>query len=1067
MPAQRVASIKPFSADFAHNTDSQLAVDSVMEACWPVLQENIAEQLLTANEASAKRLQQVRSDVSVQLKSAQDHNQLVRQKNAQQLRQQESQLQSAIAELSGRVASQEVASSALTSQQEAFQEQQMNDRLLLNNSIRQLRHEVTADAQRQRRNQQDELQEGIRRAKATLSETVAVKQAEQQQNVESRMQDVHSKQQQDWASALEAVAALQTQQEAFHQLPQELKDVQKQLAQIKGSINVSLEAAVQASEEQQILQMHTEMQSLQAKQLEQQEAIHESIRFLQLQQVDLQKLPEKLYQADQRLQALKNSTWAAIQDIKGASSQGPADGTKAASHQEDLEAALSSIAWLQAQQASFQELPGQLQETQQQLVKLQDSVSSSISSQIAAAQGKQQSSLRQELNDQMQQHTKDQRKAGQSMADLHLQQQKLQRLPGQLQEVHRELQRVQDSLKTQLQSSLATSEARQQEQMMAQLKQLEHSQSEHRKAAEKAMLSLQANQPSLEQLLPQIHQIQQQLAEAPDATHGMVQSAVASYEARQDQHLQSLAAQQQQQQESLEQALGMVRSQQEAMQQLPQQLQAAQQQLDNLKEQLKATVDASTTAAASEQAAQFEQLKGMQDDQQVAAGKALAELQAQQALSSRLQYRLQEVQVHLKQQESTIKGAVASALSASEDAVSSKVQEMLQGWQAELRQQQGSLQTTASDLSAHASSIEQLKQQQRDAHQQVAFLQESLGKSIQSAVSGVEDAISARLQDAHSQQQKEREAAAAVVTDLQSQLTKLQHLPRQYQETQQQLARVDESTRASISSAMTDLDDAYSQRLNGLQQQQQQQDSLVQEVRGTLQAHVARVEDTSRQLHDVTRSLESLVQASVASAIGKQHQQMHEVVKDLEDKQAKSQQAVEDSTTMLDAQQGSLQQLSQQLQEAHAKVDQLQDTTSASLDAAMTQSEHRQQQHMQDLIHSLQAKQSEQLQTALASMESVRAEQSDLAELPKELLDVQRQLTSLEQRQSDLKQLPMQQQEQQQQLSLLQASVTNLQSAIESQPSSQQAANLTSIEKSVHALQVMARTGIVNASYIG
>ena len=118
-------------------------------------------------------------------------------------------------------------------------------------------------------------------------------------------------------------------------------------------------------------------------------------------------------------------------------------GADAAIDQETLETALSSIAWLQSQQAEIQELPQQLQETQQQLAALIESLPASISSSIAAAESRQLDSLQTQITQQIEQaqNWKDTEAA---MADLRCQVEQFQHLPGMLQESQRQMQHAQD-----------------------------------------------------------------------------------------------------------------------------------------------------------------------------------------------------------------------------------------------------------------------------------------------------------------------------------------------------------------------------------------------------------------------------------------------------------------------------------------------------------------------------------------------------------------------------------------------------------------------------------------------
>ena len=1050
-PVQRAPSNQYQPAELERvSSDAQPDVDTIMQACWPVLQEKLADQLLTANEASSRRLQQLKSDVSLQLKSAQDHNQLVRQKNAQAFRDQQGRQQSAFAELSGRLAGQEDVSSSLVAQQEALVKYQMDDRLLLNNSIRKLKHELTADAQRQKRNQQDELQESLRRAKATLTETVIVKQAQQQQEM-SQLQALLNRQQEDWASVSEALAAFTQQQSLLQQVPEQLQETQKGLDQPHRSMTVTFEAAIKASEDRHSQQLQAEIQSLQGQQLEQQRSIQKSIRALELQQADLQKLPQQLQVAEQRLYELRQLTRTAINEAKAAADHESSAGGRATADQEDLEAALSSIAWLQSQQASFQELPRQLQETQQQLAKLRDSIPASISSGVAAAEDKQHDYVRKQLNGLKEQQFEAWNNAKQSMVDLQLQQEKLRHPPQQVQESIKNLQRLEDSLKNFVETSMTAFEARQQELVHTQIQQVQDLQSEHQQAAEEAMLSLQSDHIALEQLQHQIHEVQHQLSKSHAATQDDIQSAIAASRSQEDQQIQDLVKQQRHQQNGLEEASALLQSQQLEIQQLPQQLKDAQKQLIKLEQLMSNFQDASVTAAVDRQAEQIDQLKVMQQRQQESAEQAFTKLQT--AESGRLSQELQKMQAGLQQQSEAISKDIASAVNASERSQDNKVQQVLKDSQLALQQQLETLKAAIAEMNARIPSIKLLEQQQKDAQQQIS---ETVSHSINTAIVVAEARSFAKIQDLQSKQSLDQDVAMAAIAQLQSQLSPMQNLSQLHQETRQQLAKMSESVDDSIKSAMADVIGGYEQTLGDLHQEQLRQARLIQEAAATSPTQQAKLQDIQKQLDDLRESVSS------ASTADKQQQHWHSLVQALEAKQIESQKAAQASDAMLHAQQVSLRQLSQQLQGVSARIDHLHDATDASIKSAITAAEQQQQQQMQNLTESLQARRHDDLK---ASMDSWKSQQSDLAQLPKQLLDLERQMATLEERQADPEQLPRQEQKQ---LSSLQAAVTKLQEGLaeQSQPSRQQASALSSLEKSVHALQVEASTARLKLCFL-
>ena len=291
--------------------------------------------------------------------------------------------------------------------------------------------------------------------------------------------------------------------------------------------------------------------------------------------------------------------------------------------------------------------------------------------------------------------------------------------------------------------------------------------------------------------------------------------------------------------------------------------------------------------------------------------------------------------------------------------------------------------------------------------QKFTSLKDSTASTLDAARAAVEEKNVARLRDLQSRISKEQEAATATVQVLQSQFSQLQLLPQQHKEMEQQMAQVHQTVDASIKSAVADVDRQYQHILDGLHQEQQQQAQVSQEAAKRWQSQQSEIEDNQRQLADLRVSLESSVQSGIAVAVEKQQQHLLDLIRGLETKQMESQQAAKDSGPMLQGQKDSLQQLSQELQEARTKLDQLQDDTAASIELAVKVSDQWQQERMGDLRDSLQAKQSKQQEI----VKSVQVQQSGLAELPKHLLDVQGELTTMKEQQAGLQQLPPQMQE--------------------------------------------------------
>ena len=932
----------------------QQDLDGALSASQPIFQEEIAGLMLSAQQASDEQLRQLRSDFSYQLKSTQDQTQLIRQQNIQELQKQHEMQQAALADLASRLASQQAAAANLTAQQQALGRSQVDARTLLNNSISQLKNEIELGVNKQKLNQQSELEAVMRKLSSHFEASMTVS-GEQQQQLDSSMEALRSKQLQNQEAAAEAIAALSSQQEELQRLPQQLQDAEQQLAQLHHSVSASISTAISSAEQRQHHHMQRELQELQAKQLQQQKKTEEAIKSLQLQQAG----PQQLREGEERLAELSDSMQAAIRAAVSETEQRllTPDRVDAlqVEQQEQLDAAMQSLSALERQQADFQLLPQRFDKIQRQFERLNESIATSIDSGIVAAEGRQQNGMRDAFADLQAQQQQQWTAALDAIADLQSQQQSLQKLPEQVDESQQQLTGIKKSLEEFVSSSVAGAEQRQQAHVDSKVLQIQAVQQEHQQAAEEAMLALQSNQLSFDQIPGLVHEVQRQLAKLHVSTHEAIHAAISASESRSDEQVQDLQAKQSHQQKELEEALATLQSQQTHVQQLPQQLQEAQQQLSKLRDLMRASIDASISALEARQAEQMQQWQAMQEHKQASADHAISDLRNHQTGLDQLPEQLQDTQQHLEKLEERINASITSAISASEAHQQKQMQELLQ-----------------------------LPDQLQQAQERLNTVQDTMGASFEAAIKAAEGRQLESLQGLLAEQQEQQQATNDSIISLQDEQANLRSLSQQLNEVQQQVAKMHLDMGGFIRSAVADAEGTYRQQLDDLQKQQQLHVQAAEQARATMQSQQSELEHLPQQLREVQQqlaevkgSMKSSMQATIAAASERQRQQTKSDLDSLDSKQQQQSAAAAEAIAMLKSQQAALQQLPQQMEEAQAQLAKLEDSMNAAMLAAVSAAEDRQQSQILSIL----GKQQEQLRASEEASAALQSQQAILVQL--------------------------------------------------------------------------------------